>query len=136
MSADQLTSDAARKFSSLALAHVQREYPNLLYHVLNGPADVRSPRALHPVFFGSMDWHSCVHGYWLLATLRRGAMQLMGLGILAAAGVWVVDSAPIGGFFTAAPGFALALLITMFGLMTVLLTQRRASDPVEKWRGF
>jgi Protein of unknown function (DUF2891) len=67
----QLTLDTARNFSRLALAHVQREYPNLLYHVLNGPADARTPRELHPVFFGSMDWHSCVHGYWLLATLRR-----------------------------------------------------------------
>jgi hypothetical protein len=71
LTATSLTADAARKFSRLALAHVQREYPNLLYHVLNGPADVKSPRELHPVFFGSMDWHSCVHGYWLLATLRR-----------------------------------------------------------------
>jgi hypothetical protein len=66
-----LTEETARKFARLALAHVRREYPNLLYHVLNGPDDVRSPRELHPVFFGSMDWHSCVHGYWLLATLRR-----------------------------------------------------------------
>jgi DUF2891 family protein len=71
LTAPSLTADAAGKFSRLALAHVQREYPNLLYHVLNGPADVKSPRELHPVFFGSMDWHSCVHGYWLLATLRR-----------------------------------------------------------------
>jgi hypothetical protein len=66
-----LPEETARKFARLALAHVQREYPNLLYHVLNGPGDVRSPRELHPVFFGSMDWHSCVHGYWLLATVRR-----------------------------------------------------------------
>jgi hypothetical protein len=50
---------------------VRREYPNLLYHILNGPQDVRQPRELHPVFFGSMDWHSCVHGYWLLATVLR-----------------------------------------------------------------
>ena len=71
MNQPSLAADAARKFSRLALAHVQREYPNLLYHVLNGPDDVKSPRELHPVFFGSMDWHSCVHGYWLLATLRR-----------------------------------------------------------------
>ena len=38
---------------------------------MNGPEDVQPPHELHPVFFGSMDWHSCVHGYWLLATLRR-----------------------------------------------------------------
>lgn len=51
--------------------HVTREYPNKLDHVLNGPQDLRGPRDLHPVFFGSFDWHSCVHGYWLLATVLR-----------------------------------------------------------------
>ena len=61
----------ASKFASLALAHVRREYPNKLDHVMNGPDDVRSPRELHPVFYGSFDWHSNVHGYWLLATLYR-----------------------------------------------------------------
>jgi hypothetical protein len=61
----------ASKFASLALAHVGREYPNKLDHVLNGPEDLRSPRELHPVFYGSFDWHSNVHGYWLLATLYR-----------------------------------------------------------------
>jgi hypothetical protein len=40
-------------------------------HVLSGPEDVRGPRALHPVFFGSFDWHSCVHGWWTLFTLLR-----------------------------------------------------------------
>src|SRR3954462_10654281 len=62
---------SASKFASLALEHVQREYPNKLDHVLNGPDDLRSPSELHPIFFGSFDWHSNVHGYWLLATLRR-----------------------------------------------------------------
>ncbi len=61
----------ASKFAGLALSHVTREYPNLQHHVLNGPQDVRGPRDLHPVFFGSLDWHSCVHGYWLLATVLR-----------------------------------------------------------------
>jgi hypothetical protein len=66
-----LTPELASKFARLALSHITREYPNLLYHVLNGPKDVRAPRELHPIFFGSMDWHSCVHGYWLLATVLR-----------------------------------------------------------------
>jgi hypothetical protein len=66
-----LTPALASKFAQLALSHITREYPNVLYHVLNGPEDVRSPRELHPIFFGSMDWHSCVHGYWLLATILR-----------------------------------------------------------------
>jgi len=61
----------ASRFARIALGHVTREYPNKLDHVLEGPADLQSPRALHPVFYGSFDWHSCVHSYWLLATLYR-----------------------------------------------------------------
>jgi hypothetical protein len=66
-----LTPELASKFARLALSHITREYPNGIQHVLNGPTDVRSPRNLHPIFFGSFDWHSCVHGYWLLATVLR-----------------------------------------------------------------
>jgi hypothetical protein len=62
----QLTPTIASKFAQLALSHLTREYPNKLTHVLAGSQDVRSPRALHPIFYGSYDWHSCVHGYWLL----------------------------------------------------------------------
>ena len=66
-----LTPALASKFARLALSHVTREFPNKLDHVINDAGDVKSPRELHPVFFGSFDWHSCVHGYWLLATIRR-----------------------------------------------------------------
>jgi hypothetical protein len=66
-----IESSLASKFASLALAHVNREYPNKVDHVLNSAADLKSPRALHPLFYGSFDWHSNVHGYWLLATLYR-----------------------------------------------------------------
>ncbi len=62
---------AATRFARLALAHVEREYPNKLDHVMGGAQDVAGPRDLHPVFFGSFDWHSCVHGYWLLARVLR-----------------------------------------------------------------
>jgi hypothetical protein len=55
----------------VALGHVTREYPNKLDHVLLGDGDLKSPRTLHPIFFGSFDWHSCVHGWWTLLTLRR-----------------------------------------------------------------
>ncbi|WP_028220738.1 DUF2891 domain-containing protein [Paraburkholderia oxyphila] len=64
-----LTAALASRFASLALAHLTREYPNKLTHSLAGPQDVQGPRALHPVFYGSYDWHSCVHGYWLVAHL-------------------------------------------------------------------
>jgi Protein of unknown function (DUF2891) len=59
-----------RQFADLALACVQREYPNKLDHVMADARDVQSPRALHPAFYGCFDWHSAVHGHWLLARLR------------------------------------------------------------------
>jgi len=67
----RLTREIASRFAGIALGHVTREYPNKLDHVLEGPADAQGPRALHPIFYGSFDWHSCVHGYWLLAALLR-----------------------------------------------------------------
>jgi hypothetical protein len=66
-----LTPDLARRFARIALGHVGQEYPHKLDHVMDGPEDVAGPRALHPIFFGSFDWHSCVHGYWLLLRTRR-----------------------------------------------------------------
>jgi hypothetical protein len=71
MDAFVLGAELARKLAQIALGHVTQEYPNKLDHFMTGPADVQTPRALHPVFYGSFDWHSCVHGYWLLARLRR-----------------------------------------------------------------
>ncbi|MDT7951365.1 MAG: DUF2891 domain-containing protein [Acetobacteraceae bacterium] len=66
-----LTSSQADRFATIALGHVEREYPNKPGHVLDGAADAATPAALHPVFHGSFDWHSCVHSYWLLARLMR-----------------------------------------------------------------
>ncbi len=66
-----LDADRAEQFARIALGHVGREYPNKLDHVLSEERDVRGPRALHPIFFGSFDWHSCVHAHWLLARLYR-----------------------------------------------------------------
>ena len=67
----RLTAELASLYARIALGHVAREYPNKMDHVLDGPADIRGPRDLHPIFFGSFDWHSCVHGYWTLATVLR-----------------------------------------------------------------
>jgi hypothetical protein len=66
-----LTPEIANRFAEIALGHVTKEYPHKLDHVLDGPEDVLGPRQLHPIFFGSFDWHSCVHGYWLLLTTLR-----------------------------------------------------------------
>ncbi len=71
-----LTADLASHFAGLVLSHATREYPNKLDHVLTGPHDLKTPRRLHPVFFGSFDWHSNVHGYWLLATVYRRFPEL------------------------------------------------------------
>lgn len=61
----------AGRFAQLALDCVHREYPNKLAHVLAGDADVKPPRELTPAFFGCYDWHSAVHGHWLLVRLAR-----------------------------------------------------------------
>jgi hypothetical protein len=71
MTATELTDARALGFARIALGHIRREYPNKPGHVLAGPQDARTPRELHPIFYGSYDWHSCVHGYWMLATLLR-----------------------------------------------------------------
>jgi hypothetical protein len=66
-----MTPETGERFARIALGHVEREHPNKLDHVLNGAGDALGPMQLHPIFFGSFDWHSCVHGYWLLASLLR-----------------------------------------------------------------
>jgi len=60
---------AATRFAELALRCVHQEYPNKIAHTLAGDADVRPPRELFPAFYGCYDWHSAVHGHWLLARL-------------------------------------------------------------------
>jgi hypothetical protein len=68
-----ITLDAAMasRMAGIALGHVTLEYPHKLDHVMTSDADAQTPRALHPIFFGSFDWHSCVHGWWTLLTVRR-----------------------------------------------------------------
>jgi len=64
-----LLTGQASAFARLGLANIRREYPHYLQHMLNGPDDARTPRALHPAFYGSYDWHSCVHQHWMLVRL-------------------------------------------------------------------
>jgi hypothetical protein len=63
--------EVAARFAGLALGCVHQEYPNHVSHTLQGDADVRPPRELTPAFYGCYDWHSSVHGHWLLARLAR-----------------------------------------------------------------
>src|SRR5258707_7786123 len=64
-------SKAAERFANLALACVHKEYPNKIAHNLNSDQDVAPPRTLTPAFYGCYDWHSSVHGHWLLTRLAR-----------------------------------------------------------------
>ena len=66
-----LSPEVAARFAQLALDCVQREYPNKIAHVLNSDADVLPPRQLTPAFCGCFDWHSAVHGHWLLVRSVR-----------------------------------------------------------------
>jgi hypothetical protein len=67
----KLDAQLASHVAAIALSHVTKEYPHKLDHVLTSDADAQTPRTLHPIFFGSFDWHSCVHGWWTLLTVKR-----------------------------------------------------------------
>lgn len=69
--ADGFDQAQAARFARLALDCVHKEYPNKIAHSLNSDADVQPPRALTPAFYGCFDWHSSVHGHWLLVRLAR-----------------------------------------------------------------
>jgi hypothetical protein len=72
----QLTAELAQGFATIALGHVGREFPNKLDQVLSAAGDLATPRALHPIFYGSFDWHSAVHSHWLLARVLRRFPQI------------------------------------------------------------
>ena len=66
-----MNQSAAARFAQMALDCVHREYPNKIAHTLASDADVLPPRVLTPAFHGCFDWHSAVHGHWMLARLAR-----------------------------------------------------------------
>ena len=66
-----LTESQASHFAALALKCISREYPNKPEHVMNDKGDVDNPKKLHPAFYGCFDWHSSVHGHWMLVRLLR-----------------------------------------------------------------
>ncbi|MBT8136885.1 MAG: DUF2891 domain-containing protein [Gammaproteobacteria bacterium] len=70
-SAHALDASEAGRFAGLALDCVHLEYPNKIAHVMQSDDDVAPPRELTPIFYGCFDWHSAVHGHWLLARLAR-----------------------------------------------------------------
>jgi hypothetical protein len=71
-----LTFEVASRFAQIVLAGAEREYPHKLDHVMNSTAEVLPPRRLHPAFYGCFDWHSAVHGHWLMVRLLRLMAEL------------------------------------------------------------
>jgi hypothetical protein len=69
--AETLPAETAARWADLALECVHKEYPSKIAHVMDSDADAQSPRTLTPAFYGCYDWHSAVHGHWLLARLSR-----------------------------------------------------------------
>src|SRR4030095_15257746 len=66
-----LTQESASNFAQITLKCVQKQYPNSPGFVLNAPQDVQAPNLVHPAFYGGYDWHSSLHGHWMLARLLR-----------------------------------------------------------------
>ena len=78
----EMAMDTADRFARLALDCIHREYPNKISHVMGSDEDVRPPRDLTPAFYGCFDWHSSVHGHWLLVrTLKTNPDTQLGIEI-------------------------------------------------------
>lgn len=74
--APRLTIDQANRFAHLPMKCVSKEYPNKLGQTIVGPDELQSPQALHPSFYGCFDWHSSVHGHWVLVKLLNDFPEL------------------------------------------------------------
>ena len=67
----KIDKERASKFALMAMKCVEKEYPNKLSHVMNNEKEVLNPKTLHPAFYGCFDWHSSVHGHWMLIRLLK-----------------------------------------------------------------
>ena len=68
---DDLTAQQVALFAELAIGNIDKEFPNKPSNVMEGPESVLSPRQMHPAFYGCFDWHSSVHGHWMLVRLLK-----------------------------------------------------------------
>ncbi len=74
----ELDMERASKFAAMAMRCIEKEYPNKPSLVMTGEKDIIGPRAQHPGFYGCFDWHSCVHGHWMLVRLLKVFPDLPG----------------------------------------------------------
>jgi hypothetical protein len=128
---------ALAPFVTLALDCVQREYPNKIAHLMESDADARPPRELTPAFYGCFDWHSAVHGHWLLARAGRAAPEAFGDDVDAVLSTHLTEERLAGeqAYVRRRPGFerpyGLAWLLTLHGELQSS-GQRRAQDWAER----
>src|SRR5262245_44240657 len=136
------TPDWLSRSAELALACVHKEYPNKISHVLNDDADVRAPHELTPAFFGCYDWHSSVHGHWLLARVARlhpdGPLAARARAALDTSITAVNIAAEVN--YLNGPGrvsferpYGLAWLLQLHAELHEWATERPADGDVRKW---
>ncbi len=80
--AGMLTREEATRLASLPLKCIQKAFPNKLSQTLADPSELKSPEELHPAFYGCFDWHSAVHGHWMLVTLLKLYPDLPEAGLI------------------------------------------------------
>jgi hypothetical protein len=103
-----MNQDQARHFAGLALGCIQRELPSSIQHSLASPDDVRGPRELHPAFYGCYDWHSAVHGHWMLVRLVRrwpGLPEAAAIRAALDANLTAAHLAAEAAYFATRPGY-------------------------------
>jgi hypothetical protein len=129
--------------AALALACVHKEYPNKIAHVLNDAGDVKAPHELTPAFYGCYDWHSSVHGHWLLARVARlhpdapfsaRARAALGTSITPANIAGEVRYLNGAGRVSFERPYGLAWLLQLHGELHEWATQQPADGEVRKWK--
>ena len=142
--AEGLDEVSAARFAQLALECVHKEYPNKIAHCMTSDADLKSPRELTPAFYGCYDWHSSVHGHWLL--VADGAVPESGGRRQGAAGGGQSLTAPNGAtevtYVTAAGRetferpYGMAWLLQLAAELRSATIGKRASGPslAPSWR--
>ena len=118
----RLTPETAAQFMALTLSHLGRQYPYKMDLVLAGPEDARPPIAHHPIFHGSFDWHSCVHGWWQVLPLAAVLPAIAG-AVLGADGLLVLAG-------SAAALASLGLLV-VYALKGTSGSNRFGPDPLD-----
>jgi len=66
-----LNLEQANRLAQLPIHCINAEYPNKLNQTIGRASDLKTPKELHPAFYGCFDWHSAVHGHWSLVSLLK-----------------------------------------------------------------